>query len=63
MESLLKKSDYTAVNVGDVNDHTAIGVSDDVYEMLMRSYAAAPKKKAWKETLLDKWGTKSRVRF
>lgn len=63
MESLLKKSDYTAVNVGDVNDHTAIGVSDDVYEMLMRSYAAAPKKKVWKETLCDKWGTKSRVRF
>ena len=52
MESLLKKSDYTAV-----------GVSDDVYEMLMRSYAAAPKKKVWKETLLDKWGTKTRVRF
>ena len=52
MESLLKKS-----------DHTAVCVSDDVYEMLMRSYAAAPKKKVWKETLCDKWGTKSRVRF
>ena len=44
-------------------EYTAVGVSDDVYALLKRSYEAAPKKKVWKETLHDKWGTKSRVRF